>query len=54
MECFVVDSLMEVLATRKPQHIEGQYLGPVPLISPENKGEREILFRIISCVVSLV
>ena len=34
--------------------IEGQYLGPVPCISPEYNGERSILSFIILCVSSLV
>ena len=34
--------------------IEGQYLGPVPSIIPENNGDLSKLFLIISCVFSFV
>ena len=34
--------------------IDGQYLGPVPEISPENNGDLFKFFLIISCVFALV
>ena len=33
---------------------DGQYLGPVPSIIPENNGERSKFARMISCVFSFV
>ena len=32
----------------------GQYLGPDPLIDPENTGEASKFFSIILCVISFV